>query len=60
MYLKSLWLAIKEQIITDVKSMKMGLQKILVILLLQYSRRFFDKLASFIDQAKKMLMLKSS
>jgi 1-pyrroline-5-carboxylate dehydrogenase len=51
---KSLWPAIKEQIITDVKSMKMGspedFSNFITAVIHEGS---FDKLASFIDQAKK-------
>lgn len=51
---KSLWPAIKEQLITDVKSMKMGSPEdfgnFITAVIHEGS---FDKLASFIDQAKK-------
>ena len=51
---QSLWPAIKEQIITDVKSMKMGspedFSNFITAVIHEGS---FDKLASFIDQAKK-------
>ena len=51
---KSLWPAIKEQLITDVKSMKMGSPEdfgnFITAVIHEAS---FDKLASFIDQAKK-------
>ena len=51
---QSLWPAIKEQIITDVKSMKMGspedFSNFVTAVIHEGS---FDKLASFIDQAKK-------
>ena len=51
---QSLWPAVKEQIITDVKSMKMGspedFSNFITAVIHEGS---FDKLASFIDQAKK-------
>ena len=51
---KSLWPAIKEQLITDVKSMKMGSPEdfgnFITAVIHEGS---FDKLASYIDQAKK-------
>jgi 1-pyrroline-5-carboxylate dehydrogenase len=51
---KSMWPAVKEQIITDVKSMKMGspedFSNFVTAVIHEGS---FDKLASFIDQAKK-------
>jgi 1-pyrroline-5-carboxylate dehydrogenase len=51
---KSLWSAVKEQLITDVKSMKMGSPEdfgnFVTAVIHEGS---FDKLASFIDQAKK-------
>ncbi len=51
---KSLWPAVKEQIITDVKSMKMGTPEdfgnFITAVIHEGS---FDKLASYIDQAKK-------
>jgi 1-pyrroline-5-carboxylate dehydrogenase len=51
---QSLWPAIKEQIITDVKSMKMGspedFSNFITAVIHEGS---FDKLASYIDQAKK-------
>lgn len=51
---KSMWPAVKEQIITDVKSMKMGSPEdfgnFITAVIHEGS---FDKLASFIDQAKK-------
>lgn len=51
---QSLWPAIKEQLITDVKSMKMGspedFSNFITAVIHEGS---FDKLASFIDQAKK-------
>jgi 1-pyrroline-5-carboxylate dehydrogenase len=51
---QSLWPAIKEQLITDVKSMKMGSPEdfgnFITAVIHEGS---FDKLASFIDQAKK-------
>ena len=51
---KSLWPAIKEQLITDTKSMKMGspedFSNFITAVIHEGS---FDKLASFIDQAKK-------
>jgi 1-pyrroline-5-carboxylate dehydrogenase len=51
---KSMWPAVKEQIITDVKSMKMGspedFSNFITAVIHEGS---FDKLASFIDQAKK-------
>ena len=51
---KSLWPAVKEQLITDVKSMKMGSPEdfgnFITAVIHEGS---FDKLASFIDQAKK-------
>jgi 1-pyrroline-5-carboxylate dehydrogenase len=51
---KSLWPAIKEQIITDTKSMKMGspedFSNFITAVIHEGS---FDKLASYIDQAKK-------
>jgi len=51
---KSLWPAIKEQLITDVKSMKMGsprdFSNFITAVIHEGS---FDKLASYIDQAKK-------
>ena len=51
---QSLWAAIKEQIIIDVKSMKMGspedFSNFITAVIHEGS---FDKLASFIDQAKK-------
>ena len=51
---KSLWPAIKEQVITDVKSMKMGspedFSNFITAVIHEGS---FDKLASYIDQAKK-------
>jgi 1-pyrroline-5-carboxylate dehydrogenase len=51
----------KEQIITDVKSMKMGspedFSNFVTAVIHEGS---FDKLASFIDQKKKIPMLKSS
>ncbi|HEY4617603.1 MAG TPA: L-glutamate gamma-semialdehyde dehydrogenase [Flavobacterium sp.] len=51
---QSLWPAVKEQIITDVKSMKMGSPEdfgnFITAVIHEGS---FDKLASFIDQAKK-------
>ena len=51
---KSLWLAIKEQLITDVKSMKMGspedLSNFVTAVIHEGS---FDKLVRFIEQAKK-------
>jgi 1-pyrroline-5-carboxylate dehydrogenase len=51
---QSLWPAIKEQIITDVKSMKMGspedFSNFVTAVIHEGS---FDKLASFIDQAQK-------
>jgi 1-pyrroline-5-carboxylate dehydrogenase len=51
---KSLWPALKEQLITDVKSMKMGSPEdfgnFVTAVIHEGS---FDKLASFIDQAKK-------
>jgi hypothetical protein len=50
---KSLWPAIKEQIITDVKSMKMGSQKILVILFAVIHEGSFDKLASLLTKLKR-------
>jgi 1-pyrroline-5-carboxylate dehydrogenase len=56
-----MWPAVKEQIITDVKSMKMGspedFSNFVTAVIHEGS---FDKLASFIDQAKKIPMLKSS
>jgi 1-pyrroline-5-carboxylate dehydrogenase len=55
---KSLWPAIKEQIITDVKSMKMGSPEDFSNFVTAIHEGSFDKLASFIS--KKMLMLKSS
>jgi 1-pyrroline-5-carboxylate dehydrogenase len=51
---KSMWPAVKEQIITDVKSMKIGspedFSNFITAVIHEGS---FDKLASFIDQAKK-------
>lgn len=51
---QSLWPAIKEQLVTDVKSMKMGspedFSNFITAVIHEGS---FDKLASFIDQAKK-------
>jgi 1-pyrroline-5-carboxylate dehydrogenase len=51
---QSLWPAIKEQLITDVKSMKMGspedFSNFITAVIHEGS---FDKLASYIDQAKK-------
>jgi 1-pyrroline-5-carboxylate dehydrogenase len=51
---QSMWPAVKEQIITDVKSMKMGspedMGNFITAVIHEGS---FDKLASFIDQAKK-------
>jgi 1-pyrroline-5-carboxylate dehydrogenase len=51
---QSLWPAVKEQLITDVKSMKMGTPEdfgnFITAVIHEGS---FDKLASFIDQAKK-------
>ncbi len=51
---KSLWLAVKEQVITDVNSMKMGspedFSNFITAVIHEGS---FDKLASYIDQAKK-------
>ncbi|MFN7674374.1 L-glutamate gamma-semialdehyde dehydrogenase [Flavobacterium sp.] len=51
---KSLWQAVKEQLITDVKSMKMGSPEdfgnFITAVIHENS---FDKLASYIDQAKK-------
>jgi 1-pyrroline-5-carboxylate dehydrogenase len=51
---QSMWPAVKEQIITDVKSMKMGspedFSNFVTAVIHEGS---FDKLASFIDQAKK-------
>ena len=51
---KSLWSAVKEQVITDVKSMKMGspedFSNFITAVIHEGS---FDKLASYIDQAKK-------
>lgn len=51
---QSLWSAIKEQLITDTKSMKMGspedFSNFITAVIHEGS---FDKLASFIDQAKK-------
>lgn len=51
---RSLWPAIKEQLITDTKSMKMGspedFSNFITAVIHEGS---FDKLASFIDQAKK-------
>lgn len=51
---QSLWPAVKEQIITDVKSMKMGspedFSNFITAVIHEGS---FDKLASYIDQAKK-------
>jgi 1-pyrroline-5-carboxylate dehydrogenase len=51
---KSIWPAVKEQIIADVKSMKMGspedFSNFITAVIHEGS---FDKLASFIDQAKK-------
>ena len=51
---KSLWPAIKEQLITDVKSMRMGspedFNNFITAVIHESS---FDKLASYIDQAKK-------
>jgi 1-pyrroline-5-carboxylate dehydrogenase len=50
----------KEQIITDVKSMKMGSPEDFSNFVTAIHEGSFDKLASFIDQAKKIPMLKSS
>ena len=51
---KSLWPAVKEQVITDVKSLKMGspedFSNFITAVIHEGS---FDKLASYIDQAKK-------
>lgn len=51
---QSLWSAVKEQLITDVKSMKMGspedFSNFITAVIHEGS---FDKLASYIDQAKK-------
>lgn len=51
---KSIWPAVKEQVITDVKSMKMGspedFSNFITAVIHEGS---FDKLASYIDQAKK-------
>jgi 1-pyrroline-5-carboxylate dehydrogenase len=51
---QSMWPAVKEQLITDVKSMKMGspedFSNFITAVIHEGS---FDKLASFIDQAKK-------
>ncbi len=51
---KSLWPAVKEQVVTDVKSMKMGspedFSNFITAVIHEGS---FDKLASYIDQAKK-------
>ena len=51
---KSIWSAVKEQIITDTKSMKMGspedFSNFITAVIHEGS---FDKLASYIDQAKK-------
>ena len=51
---QSLWPAVKEQVITDVKSMKMGspedFSNFITAVIHEVS---FDKLASYIDQAKK-------
>ncbi len=51
---QSLWPAVKEQVITDVKSMKMGspedFSNFITAVIHEGS---FDKLASYIDQAKK-------
>ena len=51
---KSLWPAVKEQLVVDVKSMKMGspedTNNFITAVIHEES---FDKLASFIDQAKK-------
>jgi 1-pyrroline-5-carboxylate dehydrogenase len=52
--------ASKEQIITDVKSMKMGSPEDFSNFVTAIHEGSFDKLASFIDQAKKIPMLKSS
>jgi 1-pyrroline-5-carboxylate dehydrogenase len=45
--------AVKEQIITDVKSMKMGPEDFSNFVTAVIHEGSFDKLASFIDQAKK-------
>jgi 1-pyrroline-5-carboxylate dehydrogenase len=49
-----------KQIITDVKSMKMGSEDFSNFVTAVIHEGSFDKLASFIDQAKKIPMLKSS
>jgi 1-pyrroline-5-carboxylate dehydrogenase len=45
--------AVKEQIITDVKSMKMGSPEDFSNFVTAVHEGSFDKLASFIDQAKR-------
>lgn len=51
---QSLWPAVKEQLITDVKSMKMGSPEIFENFITAVIHEgSFDKLASYIDQAKK-------
>jgi 1-pyrroline-5-carboxylate dehydrogenase len=55
---QSMWPA--KQIITDVKSMKMGSEDFSNFVTAVIHEGSFDKLASFIDQAKKIPMLKSS
>jgi acyl-CoA reductase-like NAD-dependent aldehyde dehydrogenase len=59
LYPQSLWPEVKEQLVIDVKSMKMGspedFSNFITAVIHEGS---FDKLASFIDQAKKTAMLK--
>ena len=51
---RSLWPAIKEQLITDIKSMKMGSpEDFSNFITAVINEGSFDKLTSFIDQAKK-------
>ncbi|MGV3695633.1 L-glutamate gamma-semialdehyde dehydrogenase [Flavobacterium sp.] len=51
---KSLWPAVKEQLVNDVKSMKMGSPEIFENFITAVIHEgSFDKLASYIDQAKK-------
>ena len=51
---QSLWPAVKEQLITDVKSMKMGSPEIFENFITAVIHEgSFDKLAGYIDQAKK-------
>jgi 1-pyrroline-5-carboxylate dehydrogenase len=47
-----MWPAVKEQIITDVKSMKMGSPEDFSFCYCSIHEGSFDKLASFIDQKR--------